>query len=173
MTTAICSTLSTHFLCTRSIESPPDAPPHVTVRPTVAQLIDRYVEEVTPTKGESTQDHVRRAARIFKRLVGSKDPRNLDAGDWNTFIHRRRTGKIEGFDPVGNRQITYDLEFLIAVLGWATGIKVDGAPLLEFNPWGPEQRRAHRMQMPKEQSPTRPSMTNELRDRLVAHSRRR
>jgi hypothetical protein len=59
---------------------------------------------------------------------------------------------------------------LIAVLGWATGIKVDGAPLLEYNPWGPEQRRSHRMQMPKEQSPRRPSMTDEIRDRLIQHS---
>lgn len=147
-----------------------EAPPLVTVRPTIAQLIDRYLKEVTPTKGESKQDHDHRAAKIFKGDFGRKDPRSLDAGDWNTFIHRRRSGKIQGFGPVGNRQIAYDLKFLIAVLGWATGIKVDEAPLLEFNPWGPEQRRSYRMQMPKEQSPRRPSMTDEIRDRLIEHS---
>ena len=157
-------------LAAKFTEAPPEALPPTTVRPTVAQLIDHYLKEVTPTKGESTQDHDLRAGRIFKRLVGRKEPRNLDAGDWNTFIHRRRSGKIEGFGPVGNRQIAYDLKFLIAVLGWATGIKVDGAPLLEFNPWGPEQRRSHRMQMPKEMSPRRPSMTDEIRDRLIEHS---
>jgi hypothetical protein len=49
---------------------------------------------------------------------------------------------------------------MIAVLGWATGVQVDGAAPLEHNPWGPDKRRAHGMKLPKEASPNRPSMTD-------------
>lgn len=80
------------------------------------------------------------------------------------------TGGCSGFGAVGARQVAYDLKFLIAVLGWACGTKVNGKPLLGANPWGPERRRTPRMAMPKEPSPRRVAMTDELRGLLLAHS---
>jgi integrase len=137
---------------------------------TLARLLALYTKEVTPTKGTSKQDHDRRAARIFTHLFGEREPRTLDRRDWDRFIQARRAGTIQGFGPVRDRQVEYDLKFLIAVLTWATGAGEDGEPYLEANPWGAERRRAQKWPMPKEISPTRPAMTDELRAGLVRHA---
>jgi integrase len=138
--------------------------------PTVAELIHMYLEEVTPTKGPSKQAHDRRAGRIFTGLFGALEARNLDRRAWDKFIHARHQGLIDGFGPVGDRQVEYDLKLMIAVLGWACGLIEHGRPVLLHNPWGPEIRRSHRMIMPRERSPNRPSMTDEIRAKLIAHA---
>jgi integrase len=137
---------------------------------TIARLLTRYLKEVTPTKGTSKQDHDRRAVRIFSMLFGGKAPKELDRSDWDGFVRLRRTGGIPGFGAVRERQISYDLKFMVAVLTWATGLQDSGRPVLEFNPWGAERRKAHRMLMPKEQSPKRPAMTDEIRAVLIDYS---
>lgn len=146
------------------------SPERIRRHPLVKDLIDQYLEEVTPTKGKSKQQHDRRVAKIFKELFGEVEARNLDRLCWDRFIHERRNGEIPGFGSVGNRVLEYDLKFMISVLGWACGVKLNGVPLLQQNPWGPEVRRAHRMMMPRERSPNRPSMTDEIRSKLIAHS---
>lgn len=147
---------------------------------TLEALIDRYGREKTPTKGKSKQGHDKRSSRLFLAFFdaqseparrSSREPQSLDAVDWDRFIIARRAGTIPGFSkPVGDRQITYDLKHLIAVLNWALGVKVDGVALLESNPWGGSLRRAQRWTpLPQEQNPHRPSMPKDLEELLIEH----
>lgn len=136
----------------------------------VAQLLTLYLKEVTPSKGESKQDHDRRAARIFTLLFGAREARTLDRKDWDRFIHARRAGTVPGFGAVRDRQVAYDLKFMIAVLTWATGAGEGGQPYLAVNPWGAERRRAQKWKMPKESAPKRPAMTDEIRSALSQHA---
>lgn len=134
---------------------------------TVHRLIDQYIAHVTPGKGESKQDHDRRAGRLFKALVPPTQPAaSLDRGEWDGFITKRRAGTLlDGFGPVRDRQVGYDLKFMIAVLGWGVGTKK-----LASHPWGPEIRRTQGWKMPVERTPHQPKMTPEIRSMLAAHS---
>ena len=125
---------------------------------TLGSLFDIYEAEVTPRKGKATQDHDRRAARIFLKLWG-RDRRavTLNLRDWEQFIDLRKQGKLgTGVSgrPVGDRQIEYDLKWLLAVFHWATRAGVDGKPLLERNP-------LVGYPLPKERNPVRPVMTDD------------
>lgn len=146
---------------------------------TLDRLLDLYTKEVTPTKGRSKQGHDRRAVRVWKAFFGSqpeahrrcsRGPSSLDRTDWDRFIGARRAGAIPGWERgVRDRQVGYDLAFMIAVLNWACGRRERGLPVLEASPWRAEVRRAQRWTLPREKSPHRPGMTVELREGLIRH----
>lgn len=122
--------------------------------PTLGELFDIYLEEVTPTKGDSKQGHDRRAALLFEQAFGrSFKPNALSGREWARFIHQRRQGILAPPKslgrPVGNRQIAYDLKFLVGVLNWATTAGDGrGGRLLPANP-------LKGLKMPREESPKR------------------
>lgn len=134
---------------------------------TLDSLFDIYLREVTPAKGESKRAHDRRTAQLFKRSFGaSRKVSTLNRRDWDRFIQARRRGTLR---PLGrktqskekreagvrDRQIAYDLKFLLAVLNWAT-LSGDGrgGMLLERNP-------LKGLPLPKEENPRRPLVTEE------------
>lgn len=149
---------------------------------TLERLIEHYNQEVTPRKGTSTQHHDRRASRLLRQFFNrqsdpgrrmTRHPSSLDRRDWDGFIEARRKGLIPGFRPVGERVIEYDLKYLIAVLNWGSGsMPVGGSEpyLPSGSPWGTEIRRSQSWPMPKNPSPHRPSMTDEIRRRLIEFS---
>jgi integrase len=78
--------------------------------------------------------------------------------DWDAFIDARRRGRIapskaRKTDGVGDRQIGYDLKFLLSALSWAT-LAGDrrGATLLQRN-------RLKGLKPPTEESSARPTMS--------------
>jgi integrase len=95
------------------------------------------------------------------------DPQQLDRACWDHYIEERRTGRLivdgKEYAPVKDRQVQQDVKLMIAVLNWACGFLEGGRPLLERNPWGTEIRRAQSWEMPREKTPRRPTMTDELR----------
>jgi hypothetical protein len=136
-------------------------------RGTVHQLIDDYLREVTPAKGESKQAHDKRASRLFKAIIPpTRLAEQLSRAEWDAYIVARRSGSFEGLEPVGERVVSYDLKFMIAVLGWGVG-----TGRLVAHPWGPDVRRTQRWVMPKTRKPRRPEMTREVRDLLAQHCR--
>lgn len=154
------------------VEKPEPEPEPIPV--SITSLLADYLEEVTPRKGESAQDHDRRAARIWKAYFEmqadkarrpDRHPETLDRIDWDGFIECRRSGKIPGWKNVADRAVEYDLKFMVAVLTWGLG-----TPMLKSHPWGQEVRKAQNWQMPKEQNPKRPGMPNWIREGLITHS---
>jgi integrase len=127
---------------------------------TLQQLFDNYVNEVSRrTKGKSKRAHDERSAHMFTRFFGGdRRASSLNVRDWNDFIVARREGTIgpspERSRPVRDRQIEYDLKFLLAVLNWATKARVDGERLLECNP-------LKGLNLPKEKNPRRPIIDDE------------
>lgn len=148
---------------------------------TLAQLIKDYIKEVSPRKGKGKQGHDHRAQRLWLAFFDGlgdgerrrdRHPGTLDRRDWDGFIAARRGGSIPGWDPVRDRQVEYDLKFLIAVLNWGVGAKPRGSlsPYLPSgSPWSTEIRRSQRWGMPRTKTPHRPSMTPEIRTALVQH----
>lgn len=148
----------------------------------MVQLIKDYIKEVTPRKGKGKQGHDRRAQRLWLAFfdgLGDRDrrserhPGTLDRKDWDGFIAARRGGNIPGWGPVKDRQVQYDLKFLIAVLNWGTGARPVGSrsPYLPSgSPWGAEIRRSQRWGMPRTKNPHRPSMTPQIRAALIQHA---
>lgn len=142
---------------------------------TLQQLFDIYLAEVTPQKSKGVQKHDHACAEMFLRFFGpDRKARTLNRRDWDRFIHDRRTGKIgpagrngkffgkkSRTRPVGNRQIGYDLEFLQAVLNWATMAGNGTATaFLDRNP-------CKGFPFPKEENPRRPILTDEQYQRLL------
>ena len=118
---------------------------------TLATLFDIYGEEVTPTKGLSSRQHDRAAAKMFLGfLERSRDPATLSQRDWDRFIRARRAGSVgPSGRPVSDRMIEYDLRYLISVLNWASRSRDEqGRLLLESNP-------LRGLKMPMEKNPTR------------------
>lgn len=142
---------------------------------TLERLFQLYNARRTPQKSDMSQRHDRRAAKLFKAALGSEtDPRDLDRRHWDYYIEVRRTGQLvvdgKRYPAVRARPIQQDLKLMVAVLNWACGVIENGQPLLERNPWGTEIRRSQSWPMPKERSPRRPQMTDDLRERLCAHA---
>jgi hypothetical protein len=91
-----------------------DGEPAKLSNPTLQQLFDKYLAEVTPGKGVQKQKHDERAARMFLRLFGPmRKASTLNVRDWGEFIRLRRSGALTAEHgkgrPVGDRQIEYDL----------------------------------------------------------------
>ncbi|MFI5091183.1 MAG: tyrosine-type recombinase/integrase [Terriglobales bacterium] len=108
--------------------------------PTLGSLITEYLQDVTPTKGESKQAHDRRAGGMFTQYMGTRTAAMLNRKDWDGFIAwRRSSGDTRNGHAhprqVGPRVITYDLKFLHSVLNWAATVRIPtGQFLLDRNP---------------------------------------
>jgi integrase len=128
--------------------------------PTLKTLFDNYVGEVSRrTKGPSKIAHDERTARMLTGFFGAnRKASSLNIRDWDNFIVARRKGTIgpssKRLRPVRDRQIEYDLKFLLAVLNWATKAQAGGEPLLERNP-------LRGLKLPKERNPLRPRISHE------------
>jgi len=132
---------------------------------TLGKLFDIYTREVTPGKGESKRRHDHRCVALFNKCFGStRKVLTLNRRDWDRFILERRRGVLRPEGRKGekkkefgvrDRQIAYDLKFLLSVLNWAT-LSGDGqgAPLLERNP-------LKGLSLPREENPRRPLVTDE------------
>ena len=134
---------------------------------TLATLFDIYGEEVTPTKGLSSRQHDRAAAKMFLGFLGrSRDPATLSQRDWDRFIRARRAGSVgPSGRAVSDRMIEYDLRFLISVLNWASRSRDErGRLLLESNP-------LRGLKMPMEKNPTRVVLSEEEYQALLKVSR--
>lgn len=133
---------------------------------TLKSLFDNYDAEVKAGRLKKTPAKVRHDARtrlLFEHCWGASTlVRNLDVTHWNAFIHQRRNGTLRPpgrwrdkpqhtatTRPIRNRQIEYDLRFLLAVCHWAERVIVRGRPLLEREPF-------KGLEIPKESSPRRP-----------------
>ena len=116
------------------------------------ELFDKYLCEVTPTKSVGKQKHDQRCARMFSEFLGlDRRAESLSVRDWQGFIAARRAGSVDATSsPVRNRQVEYDLKWLLAVLNWATkAANREGRVLLDFNP-------LKGLPLPREKSPNRP-----------------
>jgi integrase len=107
----------------------------------LATLFDMYEREVTPFKSVGKQHHDRGARHLFEQCWGrSTLVKSLDRRDWDRFIRLRRSGQLKperGYHKggVGDRQIEYDLRFLLGVCNWALTVCEHGEPLLASNPF--------------------------------------
>ena len=134
---------------------------------TLGTLFDIYGEEVTPTKGLSSRQHDRTAAKMFLGFLGrSRDPATLSQRDWDRFIRARRAGSVGSSGrPVSDRMIEYDLRYLISVLNWASRSRDEqGRLLLESNP-------LRGLKMPMEKNPTRVVLSEHEYQALLKVSR--
>ena len=135
---------------------------------TLGTLFDNYMREVTPGKSEGKQKHDAACAEMFLRYFGrDRKARTLNVRDWSRFIRERGEGRIAPRHkrhpgPVRQRQIAYDLSWLMAVLNWATRARDKaGKPLLDTNP-------LKGCRLPKEESPRRPVLKQAQYDALLA-----
>ncbi len=131
-----------------------------------------YLKEVTPGKATGTQRHDITCAQMFCRCFGNnRKPHTLNVRDWQKFIRERRSGALRPLSledqpvrKVGDRQLRYDLKFLMAVLNFATVARDDrDVPLLTHNP-------LKGLSYPSSESPKRPMLDEEryLKMRAVA-----
>ncbi len=109
---------------------------------TLRQLFDNYGAEVTPTKGVSSQQHDRRAARLLLEGLGMLTHANsLTRRDWDAYIRFRkqkgdtRRGKRVRGRPTNGRAIEGDLKFLVAALHWAVAAGLLDRHPLKGMPW--------------------------------------
>ena len=129
---------------------------------TLAELIDSYEREVTPSKVPTVQEHDRRTFLLFLRQFGAaRRPRDLSRREWDAYIAARRSGRLRpggklsgGRRPgVRNRSIEQDLNLLNAMMNWATQVSDgNGGYLLDRNP-------LKGLPVPHELSPSRALLT--------------
>lgn len=105
-------------------------------RVTLQVLFDNYLREVTPKKSAGKAAHDRRTARIALEILGGERlVSSLTHRDAARFLAERRrrgdlrNGRTKG-EPVGARQLAYDLAFIRAVINWGVG-----AGLVDRSPW--------------------------------------
>jgi integrase len=141
---------------------------------TLAELIDNYLREVTPTKGSNKQAHDRASSRlVLEFLGGGRTACSLTHRDAARFLaerqrrgdRRERAKPKKGETPVEtpvkppavrSRVMGYDLQWLMAVLNWGVrGGLLDRNPLVGFR-------------IPHEPSPRRPIITGEQYTALLA-----
>ncbi|HEV2129643.1 MAG TPA: tyrosine-type recombinase/integrase [Longimicrobiaceae bacterium] len=133
---------------------------------TLGRLLDWYLKEVTPGKCSSQQMADRRYARVFRAYFGEDAlPERLGRQSYDAFRRDRKAGRVPGGSgrPVRDQTVLASVVFLRAVFNWATVEREDGRVLLPRNPW-------HGFPLPREKSPRRPEMTEELHARLIEHS---
>jgi integrase len=128
---------------------------------TLRELFDIYGSEVTPGKSRSKQVHDVACSEMFLRFLGpERKAITLSRRDVGHFVRKRRSGQIAPAGKrentaVGNRQIEYDLKWLLSVLNWATWAgNGRGEMLLKHNP-------LKGVPLPKEENPNRPIITEE------------
>ena len=141
------------------------------VRPTeqitLRCLFDIYLGEVTPSKGESKRKHDERSAEMFLRFLGpERKAATLNRRDWDRFVHERRRGAVGPTGAalgrkVGDRQIAYDLKFLLGVLNWGTLAGDERGAFLERNP-------LRGLPLPKNENPQRPIVSQERYEAMLA-----
>ncbi len=159
---------------------------------TLGMLFDNYLKEVTSQYTTSKHDHDYRAAALFLRGFGAeREARSLSRREWDHFIKERRSGKLAPLKkkkprraavkkgtrptaqppkavktnkprPVRSSIIARDLEFLRAVLNWATmASDGKGGVLLERNP-------LKGLPLPREESPVRVRMDEKTYPTMLA-----
>lgn len=132
-----------------------------------------YLKEVTPGKSPGKQRHDETCAEMFCRCFGeNRRPHTLNARDWQKFIRERRAGTLrpasledKSVRKVGDRQIRYDLKFLMSVLNFAAVSRDNrDVPLLTHNP-------LKGLAYPAADTPRRPMLDQEryLKMRSKAH----
>src|SRR6266705_5481339 len=142
--------------------------------PTVARVFRAYKLNVTPHKSRSSRYQDKRAEAMWTKVLGEqKDLSKLTRAEWERFIEARRTGTIdargkpvekpEERQPVRDRAVAADLEWLRGVINWAMRWDEEEADgevryLMRENP-------IRGFAIPKEQNPRRPVATH---DRLEA-----
>ena len=130
---------------------------------TLKTLFDIYGDEVTPTKGEQSQQYDEAAMKMFLQFFGrDRQPATLSQRDWDRFIRERRSGKVgPSGRPVSDRTIERDLRFLLAILNWAAKSRDEqGHLLLESNP-------LRGLKLPKEKNPARVLLTHSEYEALL------
>ena len=132
---------------------------------TLRRLFDIYLGEVTPQKGEGKRKHDQRSAEMFLRFFGpERKAATLNRRDWDRFIHERRRGAIAAMASkgrrVGDRQIAYDLKFLLGVLNWGTLAGDHGGAFLDRNP-------LRGLPLPKNENPQRPIVSQERYEAML------
>ena len=141
--------------------------------PTLARVLELYVEEVTPTKVPSVRSEDRRQTEMFRRLWGNGfDLRTISRRVWDRFLRNRRSGAVDGRGhtvpegkrrAVSERTVERDLRFLRAVCRWATEYRDrEGRLLLEHDP-------TRGLPVPKELNPERPVATHDRVDAIREH----
>jgi hypothetical protein len=141
--------------------------------PTLSQVLELYLEEVTPTKVPSVQSEDRRQAKMFRRLWGNGfDLRTISRRVWDRFLRERKSGAVDGRGHtvqegkrrvVSERTVERDLRFLRAVCRWATEYRDrDGRLLLEHDP-------TRGLPVPREMNPERPVATHDRVDAIREH----
>ena len=126
-------------------------------------LFDKYLKEVTPSKGLSKQAHDRRTAgHVITYLGPHRRVTSLTHRDLQFYVKERqrngdqRDGKRLG-QPLSARLLAYDVAFIHAVLNWAVGAGwIDRNPVKGFRV---DQKR---------HTPKRPMVTGPEYDRLLA-----
>jgi integrase len=129
-------------------------------------LFEKYLREKTSKKARRKREHDHTCARMFLRFYKpDREALSLNVIDWDRFVEARRSGKAgPSSRAVGNRQIEYDLRWLLAVLNWATLARDgEGGVLLERNP-------LKGLKLPVEKNPARPVLTEEQYRALLAVS---
>lgn len=125
---------------------------------TLAALVEKYQEEVTPQKSAIVQAHDRRAFALFLAFYGpNRKPETLSRRDLDAFVTARRSGALRPAGgtkrPVRDRAIEQNLQLLNALLNWgAQAGDGRGGYLLERNP-------LKGLPVPREASPQRALLT--------------
>lgn len=121
-------------------------------------LTERYLREVTPEKGASMQRHERTAAEMFCRAFGlDLLVETLGRRDWDRFLRDLRSAALRpaGVEiprEVRDRQVAYDVRFLLTAFNWVCAMDDGrGNSLLARNPF-------KGLSLPSESSPRRPSL---------------
>ena len=118
---------------------------------TLKTPFDIYGDEVTPTKGEQSQQYDEAAIKMFLEFFGeNRRPDILSQRDRDRFIRQRRSGKVgpSGL-PASDCTIERDLKFLLAILNCAAKSRDEqGHLFLDSNP-------LRGLNLPKEKNPTR------------------
>lgn len=125
---------------------------------TVRMLFDRYVDEVTPSKGKSGQALDSAARRLFDLWWGERAIDSLRDYDFKLYTDARRSGRLRlprGAARVRDCQIGHELKAFRAACNWALRQPTPGGGfLLDRNP-------LTGYRLPKEQEPNRPVLTDE------------
>lgn len=101
---------------------------------TLGRLFDMYVQEVTPTKGQSGQYHDRRVVELVKKALGAERlAESLTHRDAALYASERKRlgdlrprkkpkkGEKRAHHPIGPRIVASDLKLLKAMLNWGVG----------------------------------------------------